>query len=427
MSRSMTTLNWRTWRCKLYYNPSQSRASTDIGHSIHRHHKRTPYASNTFPKESYPWDCSDQGLFYYGEPLNPAGNTSASTYWRVYTNPINPFAQSGFNGSCQFPQITREGLDDSLQHGKDLFGVYHDLLGFLPDNINEKTTWRVSNNVITSQVAGMLIEGMYSPRENVPLHVQPPTIDSLAPSYSCPAASSLYSSYGVGSTAADWTRHLTATAPLFASLDAISGVPIDSSEWHTWFDHYYDNLSARQCHAKPLPCNITNPALCVSQAQADTVYRLGQYEYSFIYRDSPLSLQAAAASYGVYMAELVQNMRSALARQNPVLYRHNVAHDGSLARLLSFLQVEQMVWVGMGSEVVFEVYRRKGYETTGGTSGREKAYLRILWGGRVMRSSNTSLGNKDGEVDMIDLEVFLGYVDGLVGRKASKVVGNCAE
>jgi len=423
----MTTLSWRTWRCKLSYNPSQSRASTYILHSIHRHHKRTPYASNTFPKESYPWDCSDQGLFYYGEPLNPAGNTSASTYWSVYTNPINPFAQSGFNGSCQFPQITREGLDDSLQHGKDLFGVYHDLLGFLPDNINEKTTWRVSNNVITSQVAGMLIEGMYSPRENVPLHVQPPTIDSLAPSYSCPAASSLYSSYGVGSTAADWTRHLTATAPLFASLDAISGVPIDSSEWHTWFDHYYDNLSARQCHAKPLPCNITNPALCVSQAQADTVYRLGQYEYSFIYRDSPLSLQAAAASYGVYMAELVQNMRSALARQNPVLYRHNVAHDGSLARLLSFLQVEQMVWVGMGSEVVFEVYRRKGYENTGGTSGREKAYLRILWGGRVMRSSNPSLGNKDGEVDMIDLEVFLGYVDGLVGRKASKVVGNCAE
>jgi len=411
----------------LSYNPSQSRASTHILHSIHRHHKRTPYASNTFPKESYPWDCSDQGLFYYGEPLNPAGNTSASTYWSVYTNPINPFAQSGFNGSCQFPQITREGLDDSLQHGKDLFGVYHDLLGFLPDNINEKTTWRVSNNVITSQVAGMLIEGMYSPKENVPLHVQSSTIDSLAPSYSCPAASALYSSYGVGSTAANWTRHLTATAPLFASLDAISGVPTDSSEWHTWFDHYYDNLSARQCHAKTLPCNITNPTLCVSQSQADTVYRLGQYEYSFIYRDSPLSLQAAAASYGVYMAELVQNMRSALAGQSPVLYRHNVAHDGSLARLLSFLQVEQMVWVGMGSEVVFEVYRRKGHETTGGSSGRDKAYLRIIWGGQVMRSSNPSLGNKDGEVDMIDLEVFLGYVDGLVGRRASMVVGNCAE
>jgi hypothetical protein len=302
--------------------------------------------------------------------------------------------------------------------------VYHDLLGFLPDAINEKTTWRVSNNVITSQVAGMLIEGMYSRKENVPLHVQPSTIDSLAPSYSCPAASSLYSSYGVGSTASNWTRHLTATAPLFASLDTISGVPPNSSEWHTWFDHYYDNLSARQCHAKPLPCNVANSTLCVSQDQADTVYRLGQYEYSFIYRDSPLSLQAAAASYGVFMAELVQNMRSALAGQSPVLYRHNVAHDGSLARLLSFLQIEQMVWVGMGSEVVFEVYRKK---ESYGTAAGSKAYLRILWGGQVMRSSHPGLGAKDGEVDLIDLDVFLGYVDGLVGRSADKVVGKCAE
>jgi hypothetical protein len=270
----------------------------------------------------------------------------------------------------------------------------------------------------------MLIEGMYSRKENVPLHVQPSTIDSLAPSYSCPAASSLYSSYGVGSTASNWTRHLTATAPLFASLDTISGVPPNSSEWHTWFDHYYDNLSARQCHAKPLPCNIANSTLCVSQDQADTVYRLGQYEYSFIYRDSPFSLQAAAASYGVFMAELVQNMRSALAGQSPVLYRHNVAHDGSLARLLSFLQIEQMVWVGMGSEVVFEVYRKK---ESYGTAAGSKAYLRILWGGQVMRSSHPGLGAKGGEVDLIDLDVFLGYVDGLVGRRADKVVGKCTE
>jgi acid phosphatase len=319
---------------------------------------------------------------------------------------------AGFNGSCQFPQITREGLDDSLQHGKDLYGVYHDMLGFLPDAINEKTTWRVSNNVITSQVAGMLIEGMYNSKDNVPLHVQPSTIDSLAPSYSCPAASSLYSSYGVGSTASNWTAHLKATAPLFASLDAISGVATDSSEWHNWFDHYYDNLSARQCHAKPLPCNITNPDLCVTQEQADTVYRLGQYEYSFLYRDSPLSLQAAAASYGVFMAEVAENMRAVLAGRDSVVYRHNVAHDGSLARLLSFLQVETMVWVGMGSEVVFEVYQKEG-----------KAYLRILWGGQVLKSSNPSLG----KIDMIDLDVFLGYVDGLVGRRADKVVENCAE
>ncbi|KAL7779565.1 hypothetical protein CFE70_009069 [Pyrenophora teres f. teres 0-1] len=364
------------------------------------------------------WECSNQGLFYYGEPLHQNSNTSASTYWSVYTNPVNPFAQPGFNGSCQFPQITSQGLDDSWQHGADLYAVYHDVLNFLPDTLDNKVSYRVSNNVITSQVAGMLIQAMYAPGSNVALHIQPSGTDSLEPSYPCPAATSLYASYGVGSTATNWTAHLHATKPLFAALDAVSAVPANSSDWHAWFDHYYDNLSARQCHAKPLPCHVDNPHSCVSQPQADAVYRLGQYEYSFIYRDSPLSLRAALASYGVFMAELADNFRAAVAGTSHVLYRHNVAHDGSLARLLSILQVEQMVWVGMGSEVVFEMYKN----TIGG-----KYFLRILWGGQVLRSSNPSLGVRDGAVDMLDLDVFLAYVDGLVGYRASKVVGLCAK
>lgn len=256
---------------------------------------------------------------------------------------------------------------------------------------------------------------MYPPASNVPLHIQPSGTDSLEPSYPCPAASSLYSSYGVGSSAANWTAHLNATKPLFNALDAVSDVPANDSDWHNWFDHYYDNLSARQCHAKPLPCNISDPELCVSQKQADAVYRLGQYEYSFIYRDSPLSLQASVASYGVFMAELADNIRTAVAGKSHVLYRHNVAHDGSLARLLSILQVEQMVWVGMGSEVVFETYK----------NADAKFFIRILWGGQVLRSSNPCLGVADGAVDMLDLDVFLAYVDGLVGYRAAKVVGLC--
>ncbi|KAF2856953.1 histidine acid phosphatase-like protein [Plenodomus tracheiphilus IPT5] len=382
---------------------------------IHRHHKRTPYASNTFPKESYRWDCDDQGLFYYGEPLNPSGNASASTYWTVYTNPINPFAQSGFNGTCQFPQITRSGLDDSHQHGKDLYAVYHDLLHFLPSKLNNRVSYRVTNNVITSQVAGMVVAGMYSPSKPAPLHIQPTNIDSLEPQYPCPAASTLYTSYGVGGTASNWTAHLTAAKPLFTALDKISGIAPDSTDWHKSFDHYYDNLSARQCHAKPLPCNINNTNLCITQEQADTVYRLGQYEYSFIHRDSSSSLQAAVSSYGIFLAELASNIRAAIERKSNIIYRHNVAHDGSVSRLLSILQVESMVWVGMGSEVVFEIYeKRKGQ----GKGGR---YIRILWGGRVLRSSNPSLGT----VELLDLQTFLGYVDGLVGRGAERVVRGC--
>lgn len=260
----------------------------------------------------------------------------------------------------------------------------------------------------------MLINGMYAPKGDVSLRIQPTGVDSLEPQYSCPAASTRYSSYGAGSKASNWTAHLTAAKPLFASLDSISGIASDATDWHKSFDHYYDNLSARQCHAKPLPCNVNNTKSCVSQSQANTVYRLGQYEYSFIYRDSPQSLQAAVGSYGVWLAELAQNMRNAVAGKNDVIYRHNVAHDGSVSRLLSILQIEQMVWVGMGAEVVFEVYTSKKH--------RGKHFLRVLWGGQVLRSSSPTLR----EIDMLDLEVFLAYVDGLVGEKARKVVQFCS-
>ncbi|KAH6620277.1 histidine acid phosphatase-like protein [Boeremia exigua] len=379
---------------------------------IHRHHKRTPYASNTFPEEAYGWECDDQGLFYYGQPLDPAGNASSQTYWSVYTDAANPFAQTGFKGSCQFPQITRGGLDDSWQHGRDLWGVYHDLLGFLPDDLTDRISFRVTNNQITSQVAGMLVSGMYAAPAPVPLLVQPPGIDSLEPQYPCPAAARLAGSYGVGSSAANWTAHLSRAAPLLAALDAVSGVPPSAPDWHKSLDHYYDNLSARQCHAKPLPCSPGNASLCVTQAQADAVYRLGQYEYSFLHRDAPQSLRAAAGAYGVFLAELAAHIRAAVAGASPALYRHNVAHDGSVARLLSILQVETMVWVGMGAEVVFEVYER----TAGGGH-----VLRVLWGGQVLRSSSPVLG----VLDMVDVQVFLGYVDGLVGRGAGGVEAFC--
>ena len=80
---------------------------------------------------------------------------------------------SGFAGTCVFPQITRSGLQDAWQHGRDIYEVYHDLLKFLPDQLDPKRMeFRVTNNVITSQVAGMVIGGMYREAVAVPLRVQ---------------------------------------------------------------------------------------------------------------------------------------------------------------------------------------------------------------------------------------------------------------
>lgn len=396
-----------------YIRPSKE-YKLEYVETIHRHHKRTPYADNTFPVEGYSWECSDEGLFYGGKPLNPAGNYSAATYWSVYTSENNPFTPQGFNGTCQFPQITCQGLDDSHQHGVDLKAVYYGLLHFIPAQYDPKaTTYRVSNNVITSQVASMLITGMYGSctGQDTPLLIQPNSIDSLEPKYSCPASTALCSSYGVGSTASNWTAHLTESSALFARLDSLSGVSPSSTAWHQSFDHYFDNLSARLCHQKPLPCNINSTSDCLSLEEADTVFRLGEYEYSFIYRDAPQSLAASVGSYGVWVAELAANLRLVVSGNEGVKYRHNVAHDGSVARLLSILQIERMVWPGMGSEVVFELYSKE-----------DCYFLRVLWGGRVLMSSQPAFGS----MEMVPLATFLAYIDSLVGEGARKVPALCA-
>jgi 2-phosphoxylose phosphatase len=112
-------------------------------------------------------------LHYYGEPIR--GHDAAQGYRQGIISPLNPYVPNGWIGSCQFPQITGEGLDDSWQHGKDLYDVYGKLLGFLPKHVNKKdgkVKYRVTNNLITHQVAGMLINGMWGETDPFPLMVQ---------------------------------------------------------------------------------------------------------------------------------------------------------------------------------------------------------------------------------------------------------------
>ncbi|KAF1811030.1 phosphoglycerate mutase-like protein [Eremomyces bilateralis CBS 781.70] len=411
------TYNWCNMphvREDMYPDPPKGYELTYV-ELIHRHHKRTPYANNTFPREGYSWECTDEGLSYYGSPLNPQNPNPAQTYWFVHTSEVNPFAPKGFNGSCQFPQITRAGLEDSWQHGKDLYQVYHSRLHGFPAEPDEKVSFRVTSNAITSQVAGMVISGMFPAiwDGRYPVNIQPSSIDSLEPAYSCPASNQISGQYGAGSSNPAWTGHLSATADLFRSLDVVSGVSSSDSEWHRSFDHYYDNLSTRQCHQKPLPCKIGSEMECVTQAQANEVYRLGQYEYSYLYRDSPESLEVAKRSYGVWVAELARNMRDHVAGVKPVVYMHNIAHDGSVSLLLAILQIDVMAWPGMGAEVVFEMYKN---------GDQDKRYVRVLFGGQVLTSSNPSLG----EMDMIELDILLDYFDGLVGANAAMVPTLCA-
>ena len=135
---------------------------------------------------------------------------------------------------------------------------------------------------------------------------------------------------------------------------------------------------------------------------------MGQYEYSYIYRDAPQSTRYAALRYGAFLSMLSQRLQASTTGPDRTKYRHSIAHDGSLSLLLGALQIDQMVWPGTGAEVVFEVWK----DNTGAF------FVRVLWSGQVMRTS-TPLGL----LDMVPLQTFVGYLQNLVG---GNLVAQCA-
>lgn len=140
-----------------------------------------------------------------------------------------------------------------------------------------------------------------------------------------------------------------------------------------------------------------------------------------MYRDHESSLSASTSLYGVWVAELAVHLREVIEGKRDTIYFHNVAHDGSVSRLLSLLQLDEMVWPGMGAEVVFELYNKRNGRSLADSSSDNGYYVRVLFGGQVLKSSSPTLGT----MDMLPVDTLLGYLDALIGKEASLVKGKC--
>jgi acid phosphatase len=300
---------------------------------IHRHHKRTAYASNLLPgdtKESY----------------------------------------------MHYPQITTGGKIDSKNHGADLFGVYHDSLGFLPDEYDpELLQWRITNNNITQQVFDSLITGMY-PKDNITAELR--TVDNLEPNLDCHQANDLKSS--IRSTDL-WYQETNMT--IYGDLAEQDGInKTGYPGFYGSIDHFFDNLSSKTCAGDAV--NVTNE-------QFETVMKLGHWEYDYTFYSHPNATEYGKYKYGNFTLELAGHLQQVMNSERKVKYQHNVAHDGSIsgmtALLSEYIDLGFFQWPGMGSEYVFELYKR--------TSG--EYYLRILYSGS--------------ELKFVPVEDFFGYLE----------------
>ena len=84
----------------------------------------------------------------------------------------------------------------------------------------------------------------------------------------------------------------------------------------------YDNLSSKQCHGKPLPCSVNDTSLCVSQDDADAIYRLGNWEWAYRFRHGPHALRLSALRMGAWVRELLGHIQDIIEGRSPVKYFH---------------------------------------------------------------------------------------------------------
>ncbi|KAF8498089.1 phosphoglycerate mutase-like protein [Russula emetica] len=381
-SQTPSTLPWNTYNfCNAphvnaaHYELPPNATSTGGSQLIHvsvimRHHKRTP--DNTAPSErninpQAGWICSDEAIqFTYDlcgaaiahDPMTPHDHPFASTIWA---------------GSCDVGQLTPGGLVDASQHGKDLWELYHGHLGFLRA-VDPNEIWvRTSTEDRTMQVAGAMLAAMdpFVAGLPWPVYTQPASIDSLVPAYPCPAATAMRQAF---QAVPAWKDHLKANASLKARLDAVFGTAgLDA--WASWYDHFFDALTARTCHGHPLPCNNAANNTCVLEDDAASVFAIGDFEYNYIWNVAQNASTYNSLTFGVFFAELADALAVPTFTHRLSLY---VGHDGTLVRLLGALGAIPLRWPSFGSEVVLEVWE----EALGLGGGR---FIRVFHEGTILR------------------------------------------
>ncbi|KAI9431170.1 phosphoglycerate mutase-like protein [Lactarius indigo] len=347
-SETPPTLPWNTYNfCNaphinaLHYQlPPQAIAAGTLLHVsvVMRHHKRTP--DNLAPLERSlgpPWDCA-----------------SARTIWR---------------GTCDAGQLTPGGLRDAARHGKDLWELYHARPGLVSaSRPRQDEVWvRTSTEDRTMQVAGAMLAAMGAGTDAErpwAVYTQPSSIDSLVPAYACPAANGVRDAF---EAVPAWTAHLQENAALKARLDA-----------------------ARTCNGHPLPCSgDANAPSCVSEADAASVFAIGDFEYDYIWHAAQNASTYTSLTFGAFFAELADALAAPTFAHRLALY---VGHDGTLVRLLAGLGAVPLRWPAFGAEVVFEVWEVTGVR-----------FVRVFYEGTVL-----------GGMEWVRLDEFVGKLRALV-------------
>lgn len=310
----------------------------------------TDYSAN-YPKQNQPYHCDSVRPYLYGGPAHENGIQPIPVYAQTYQDPTNPFT-TGVNSSCQYPQITIGGIQDGFQHGKDLWKVYGDKLGLIPEAPNDRVWFRSSESPLTQASAGAVLRGIWPDYGGaLPLHQMESSVDTVNEGYSCNAVSSTLNQL---KSTDEWKEHLSVTADLRSKLASMLGAT--SSDWQSTFDHFSDNFQARLCNGYELPCSTTNSSACVTKQMAEEVFRAGDWEWNYYWRTNPYAVKYIQAVEGLFIGEIVARLKAVRDGTSSLDYAHIFIHDGDIGPILGSLGIDILRWPAMASNIAFEIW-----------------------------------------------------------------------
>lgn len=318
---------------------------------LQRHQRRTPY--NILPGgENQPYNCDDVLAYLYAGPQSGA-QAPIPVYGQTYTDLTNPFNQGYVNTTCQFPQLTIGGLLDGYQHGQDIWAVYGQKLGLIPSTPESNKVWfRSTESPLTQQSAGGVLRGIWPHYSGpLPLHQQNSAVDTINEGYPCNNRGNVLSA--IESTDL-WNEHLAVTATLRSELGTMLGA--SSSAWQSTFDHFSDNFQGRLCNGYKLPCDFTNTSNCVTEAQAEEVFRAGDWEWNYYWRNNPNVVEYIQLVQGLFIGEILTHFQEVAAKKTSTVYSHTFIHDNDLGPVLGALGINQLRWPAMASNIAFEIW-----------------------------------------------------------------------
>ncbi|CAG8362180.1 unnamed protein product [Penicillium salamii] len=356
---------------------------------LQRHQRRSPY--NILPGgENQAYHCDNVRPYLYAGSNGASGIQPMPMYAQTYQDPTNPFTP-GVNGTCQYPQITIGGVQDGFQHGKDLWAVYGQKLGLIPQQPNHRVWFRSSGSALTQDSAGAVLRGVWPHYQGaLPLHQMVSSVDTVNEGYTCAAVSSTLSE--IKSTA-EWKEHMTVSEELRSKLGSM--LSATDSSWQSTFDHFSDNFQARLCNGYELPCSLSNSSACVSKQMAEEVFRAGDWEWNYYWRTNPDVVKYIQVVEGLFIGEIVSRLQAVLDGKSSLDYSHIFIHDGDIGPILGALGIEVLRWPAMASNIAFEVWE---------TEGSEKSfYARVLYSGHPVRTVH-------GVLDWVPLSDLIGIL-----------------